>query len=203
MNLIIQGTDEWFASKLGKVGASRIADVMAEGKGATRRAYMMELLCQRLTGRYAESYTSPAMQWGIENEALARVEYEKRTKTTVLQTGGFPHPTIPNSGASPDGLVMDWDKIVGLVEIKCPNTSSHLDFLEDDKIPRRYQLQMTWQMICTEQTWCDYVSYDPRMPEKYCMKIKRFELDEKLACDITEAVVQFLSELDEEERKYR
>jgi putative phage-type endonuclease len=176
---------------------------MAGGTGATRKNYMMELLCQRLTGKYEDSYTSPAMLWGIENEGLARAIYELETGKEVRQTGGCPHPTIPMCGASPDGYVMEGETIIGLIEIKCPNTSSFVDFWHDDKIPRRYQLQMTWQMICTETKWCDYVCYDPRMPSNCNFKVKRFELDEKLACDITEAVVQFLKELDELEKEFR
>jgi len=203
MSDIVQGSEAWFSSKLGRVGASRIADVMADGTGATRKNYMMELLCQRLTGKYEDSYTSPAMLWGIENEGLARAIYELETGKEVRQTGGCPHPTIPMCGASPDGYVIEGETIIGLIEIKCPNTSSFVEFWHDDKIPRRYQLQMTWQMICCGQKWCDYVCYDPRMPSNCNFKIKRFELDEKLASEITKSVVQFLKELDELEKEFK
>jgi hypothetical protein len=83
---IEQGTQEWHQLRLGKVTASRISDVLAKvksGESASRRNYKMELVVERLTGLKTESYTSPAMQWGIDNEGLARSEYEVRNNVFV------------------------------------------------------------------------------------------------------------------------
>jgi len=192
-----QRDEQWWADKLGKVGSSKISAVMAGGKGVTRRNYMVDLLYQRLNHKYKDSYKNDSIDWGTESESLARCVYE------VEEIDGFPHPTIPMCGASPDGLVMENGKVIGLLEIKCPDTTTHIDFVHDSKIPRQYELQMTWQMICAGQKWCDYVSYDPRIPGSKNYKCVRFYYDEKLACEITEAVVQFLSELDELEKEFK
>jgi len=103
-----QRSPEWFAARLGKVTASRIADVMAttkSGYGAGRANYMAELICERMTGKRQEGYTNAAMQWGTDQEPFARAAYEFLTDRTVSEVGFIDHPTIPMSGASPDGLV--------------------------------------------------------------------------------------------------
>lgn len=191
-----QGTDEWLSERAGKVTASRIADVMAKtksGYGAARANYMADLIAERLTGVPKQGFTNAAMQWGTETEPQARAMYEFQTGESVVETGFVPHPTIPMTGASPDGLV----GIEGLVEIKCPNTATHITTLRGGKIDRKYLLQMHWQMICIDRNWCDFVSFDPRLPDEMQMHIERVELDEDLASEITTEVTAFLAELDE------
>lgn len=206
---MIETPEEVTARRLGRVGASRIADIMSKGKGgepsASRRNYMAELLCERLTGVRAESFTSAAIQWGLDHEGEARDAYEMETGNEVTRCKGFPHPTIPMSGASPDGLLLYDGKIVGLVEIKCPNTATHLDFLDSGIIPKCYQYQMTWQMLCVGQnvTVCEFVSYDPRLPDKLALKIARFQLDEPMATDCEREVAKFVAELDALEARMR
>ena len=189
-----QGTPEWHEARLGKVTASRIADVMAKtksGYGAGRKNYMAELLAERLTGTWAEGFTSAAMQHGTDTEPMARAEYEFATGTMVEEVGFVQHPTIEMSGASPDGFV-GYD---GMVEIKCPNTATHLDTLINRTVDLKYMRQMQWQMVCAERNWCDFVSYDNRLPEEYRLCIIRFErIDSQ---EMTEAVELFLRELDE------
>lgn len=188
-----QLSPEWFAARCGKVTASRIADVMAKtrnGYGAGRKNYMAELVAERLTGIKAQGFTSAAMMHGIETEPEARANYEFMTNSEVAEVGFVDHPIIEMTGASPDGLVGD----DGLVEIKCPNTATHIDTLLGSNIDRKYVLQMHWQMICTQRKWCDFVSFDPRMPVEMQLYIARVELDTELAEEITAEVNKFLAE---------
>ena len=191
-----QGTEEWKQFKLGLVSASRIGDLMARtksGPSASRKNYMMELLCQRLTGEREEGFTSPAMQWGIDTEPLARAEYEAITGNWVDEIGFICHPTIPMFGVSPDGLVGD----DGGIEIKCPNTATHIDTYLNWTIKKDYIYQMQTLMSCTGRQWCDFVSYDPRLPEDIRIKIIRVNRDEEMIAGIEESVIEFNRELDE------
>ncbi len=191
--MLVQGTPEWFAARLGKVTASRVADVIARTKagwGASRANYMAQLIAERLTGVTADSYSNASMQWGSDMEPDARAAYEFYTDTTVTEIGFAPHPRIAEAGASPDGLVGE----DGLVEIKCPNTATHLETLLNKAVPAKYRTQMQWQMACTGRLWCDFVSYDPRLPESMKLFIVRVVRDDKMIAEIEEAVVAFLAE---------
>lgn len=196
-----QRTPEWFAERLGKITASRIADVVGKTKsgsyGAARKNYMAELLCQRLTGQQEEKFTSDAMRHGTDTEQAARAMYMLETGADVTETGFIPHPTIAMSGASPDGLVGE----DGLIEIKCPNTATHLEFLQSRKPKHEYLLQMQWQMACTGRQWCDFVSYDDRLPEKLAYRCIRIPRDNKLITELEEEAVKFLTELDKTVRQ--
>lgn len=190
-----QQSEEWFAARLGKVTASRVADVIARtksGPSASRANYMAELVAERLTGARGETFTNAAMQWGTDNEAEARMAYEFRTDATVEQVGFILHPTIDMAGASPDGLVLT----DGLVEIKCPNTATHIETLLTGSIPGKYETQMLWQMACTGRSWCDFASFDPRLPEEMRLFVKRFDRDDKRISEMEEQVREFLFELD-------
>lgn len=191
-----QRTDDWFTARLGKVTASRVADVVAKtktGVSASRGNYMAQLIVERLTGKPVESFSSSAMQWGTDTEPLARAAYEMATDTMVEEIGFVEHESIPMCGASPDGLVGD----DGLIEIKCPNTATHIETLINNTIDNRYVLQMQWQMACTDRKWCDFVSFDPRMPEALQMKIIRVNFNEMLVTDLENQVEQFLNEVQE------
>ncbi len=192
---LVQGTDEWLSIRLGKVTASRVADVIARtktGPSASRANYMAELVAERLTGARGETFTNAAMAWGTDNESEARLAYEFRTDATVDQVGFIPHPSIEMSGASPDGLVGP----DGLVEIKCPNTATHIETLLTGVIPGKYETQMLWQMACTGRAWCDFASFDPRLPEEMRLYVKRFARDEKRIAEMEEQVREFLFDLD-------
>ena len=195
MSEIIQGTPEWFAARLGKVTASRVADVIAKTKtgwGASRANYAAELIAERLTGTAAEGFRSAAMDWGTEKEPEARASYEFRHDADVVQVGFAQHPTIEMSGASPDGLV----GADGLVEIKCPQTATHLDTLLGNPIPAKYLTQMQWQMASTGRLWCDWVSFDPRLPEAMRLFVQRVKRDDELIGALEKQVREFLAEVD-------
>lgn len=194
MSEIVQGSTEWHALRIGKVTASRVADVIARTKsgwGASRANYMAELIAERLTGEPAEKFTNAAMAWGTEKEPDARAAYEFFRDAQVAEVGFIEHPSILMAGASPDGLVGD----AGLVEIKCPNTATHLDTLLTQAIPARYVTQMTWQMACAGRAWCDFVSFDPRLPETMSLFVKRVERDDSLIASLEKDVSDFLDEL--------
>ena len=190
-----QRTDEWFKSRLGKATASRIADIIAKtktGPSASRENYAVQLVLERITQTKGESYSNAAMQWGTETEPLARQAYELKRGLFVDEVGFIDHPTIANSGASPDGLV----GTDGLVEIKCPNSATHMETLVTRKIPQKYIPQMTWQMACTGRSWCDFVSFDPRFPENLQIFIERIEYDPTYVRMLELEVTQFLDEVE-------
>jgi len=190
-----QGTPEWFAARLGNVTASRVADVIAKtksGYSASRDNYMAQLICERMTNTVAESYTNAAMAWGTETEPLARAAYESIADVLVDEVGYIAHPTIERAGASPDGLI----GLFGLLEIKCPNTATHIDTLISEQVPTKYITQMQWQMSCTGRTWADFVSFDPRLPSGLQMFVKRVEFDAEYVAMLKEEVIKFLAELD-------
>ena len=191
-----QRSDEWFAARLGKVTASRIGDVMAKtksGYGAGRANYMAELICERLSGARQEGFTNAAMQWGTDTEPKARAWYSLIADADVSEVGLIDHPEIGMSAASPDGIVGD----AGLVEIKCPNTATHIKTLTGEKIDGKYLLQMQWQMACTGRAWCDFVSYDPRLPDELQFWMRRVDRDDARIAEIEGEVRAFLAELDQ------
>ena len=196
-----QRTDDWFQARLGKVTASRVADVVAKtksGYSASRDNYMADLIVERLTGQKASSFSSAAMEWGTEQEPNARAAYSARTGELVEEVGFIDHPTIALSGASPDGLVSE-----GIVEFKCPNTATHLEYLLVGKPPEKYVTQMQWQMACTGRPWCDFVSYDPRLPEHLQMLVVRIPRNEVRIIELEDEVRKFLAELDDKVKKLK
>jgi putative phage-type endonuclease len=200
IELMEQGTDEWFAIRIGKVTASRVADVIAKtksGYSTSRDNYMAQLVCERLTGKKGESFTNAAMQHGTETEPLARLSYEVANNVLVDEVGFVPHPSIKMAGASPDGLVGD----DGLLEIKCPNTATHIETLLSETVPTKYYTQMQFQMACTGRMWCDFVSFDNRLPEELQLFVKRVPRDDMYIKLMEAEIVQFLVELDDKINK--
>jgi len=197
-----QRTEEWFSARLGKVTASRVADVVAKtksGYSASRANYMAQLVVERMTNKQAESYSNAAMEWGTEQEPLARAAYEAEVGVLVDEVGMIDHPTVEMSGASPDGLVGD----DGLVEIKCPTTATHIDTLMGEQAPKKYYDQMQWQMACTGRKWCDFVSFDPRMPEGLQLFVKRVERDDEYIAMLESEVATFLQEVSDKVNKLK
>jgi len=193
---IPQGTPEWLSARSGHVTASRINDLMARiktGEAAARRDYKAQIVAEILTGTpQGDTFTNDAMRWGTETEPFARAAYETRAGVLVDEVGFVLHPTIERGGASPDGLVGE----DGLVELKCPKTATHLTYLLDGVVPSQYQNQMLWQMACCERSWCDFASFDPRLPEDMQLFVVRFPRDDARIAAIEAEVNAFLAEVD-------
>lgn len=192
---LVQGTEEWLAARCGRVTASRVADLMARTKtgwGASRANYAAELIAERLTGCPAAFFTNAAMAWGSEQEPFARAEYARRTGVEVVEVGFVSHPEIEMAGASPDGLVGD----DGLVEIKAPLTATHLDTLQSQTVPGKYVTQIQWQLACTGREWCDFASYDPRLPPHLRLFVKRVPRDVSLILELETEVTAFIAEIE-------
>lgn len=193
---IEQGSDEWKMARLGHVTASNMADVMSKGKGSGeaigRYKYKVRLVAERLTQTAAESFSNAAMEWGVEQEQFACIEYESRLETFVDKTGFWLHPEIKWLGVSPDRLV-DSD---GLIEVKCPNTTTHLNYWLENKIPTDYYKQIQCQLWVTGRQWCDFVSYDPRLPKRNQLLVIRAERDESLIKEMEAETLKFLDEVE-------
>jgi len=194
--MIEQRTEEWFKQRLGKVTASAISNVIAKtktGVSASRENYSTQLTLERLTGQQAEFYTNAAMEWGTATEPQARSAYELYREVFVDVVGFIDHPIIAMSGASPDGFVGE----DGLVEIKCPESKTQMETLLSQKVPTKYMPQMQWQMACTGRKWCDFVSYDPRMPENLQIFVQRVERNDVYIKMLEEEVRVFIEEIDQ------
>ena len=191
-----QGSDAWHVARLGMATASRFTDVLAKtrsGYSTSRKNYAVELALEIITGTRQDFYQSSAMAWGSETEPVARLEYELITGNEVEETGFWKHDLLP-IGASPDGLVNK----DGLLEIKCPNSATHLETLISGKVPRQYIAQVQGQLLITERDWADFVSYDPRMPENAKIKIIRVERDEEFIKELIYELEEFVKEVDEQ-----
>jgi len=190
-----QGSPEWKAARLGRLTASCVADatdVLKSGKpGAKQSTYMGKLIAERLTGIVVEKYQNDLMRWGTAQEPEARSLYAFLCGIDVETVGFIDHPSIAMSGASPDGLV----GTDGLIEIKCPSTSTHVDTLVSQAIPEEYVKQIDWQLACTGRQWCDFVSYDPRLPPHLSIFIKRRERDEAAIAALEASARKFLDEI--------
>lgn len=189
-----QEDDAWVQARLGKLTASRFSEAIAKTKAGwstSRRKLMIELMAERFTGMRADPYMNAAMQWGTETEPFARKAYEAKTGETVTKTPFVDHPRIPMCGASPDGLA----GYQGLVEIKCPETRTHLSYMIDRVIPDNYQVQMQWQLAVTGRAWCDFASFDPRMPPALRLFVVRVKRDAALIKNLEKMAIEFLSEM--------
>lgn len=199
-------TPEQTEARIGKLTASKIADATAKttkGYGASRVNYMSDLLVERLTGVPSERFVSKEMLWGIEKEPDAKAAYEFFHDAEIVACEFIDHPSIDMSGATPDGYV----GAHGLIEIKCPNTATHIDFLLSDEVDLRYRKQMYWQLLCADRVWCDFASFDPRMPEQLQLRVRRFTLhdfkNDKQVGDLEAEARAFLSELAAKESALR
>jgi putative phage-type endonuclease len=195
---VIQGSPEWLAERHGRITGSHMADVLAflktGGKGETkaRYNYKIALIAERLTGRATECYVSPEMQWGTDNEPLARGAYEVETGRSVEQVGFYVHPIFDYAGGSPDGLVGK----DGLIEIKCAKTATHIAWMLDGIVPPEHEPQMSWYMACTDRKWCDFVSFDPRLPEHLQLFIVRLMRSDERIAEMEAAAQLFEAEIE-------
>jgi putative phage-type endonuclease len=194
--MIEQGSTEWLAARCGKVTASRVSDVIAKTKsgwGASRSNYMGELIAERLTGVPAERFTNAAMAWGTETEAKACTAYQFYHGGNVQPASFYEHPTIAMAGASPDRLVDD----DGILEAKCPNTSTHIEVLMGQAVPSKYIWQVQFQLACTQRKWADFISFDPRLPESMSLFVQRVPRDGEAIEYLEKEIRAFIAEMDE------
>ena len=194
---IAQGSLEWHQMRLGKVTASRVADILAKtktGPSASRQNYLIELALQRTTGIIQESYSNSAMEWGTQTEPQARVAYEVNTNNFVDTVAFIDHPSIEWFGCSPDGLVSDR----GLVEIKCMQPKGHWEVIKTKEIPKNYWIQQQAQLSCTNREWNDYVGFNPIFPDRSQLFIKRTYRDETFITEMETEIKKFLSEVEVE-----
>lgn len=195
-----QHTPEWLDLRKGRCTASMVKDALSrlkkgEKKGGRTEAsqdYMIDLVTERLTGFAVEHYVSAAMEWGIETEKYARAAYEVVTESDVELCGLALHDRIENFGASPDGLIGE----DGLLEIKCPTTKVHLKYMLAGVVPEDYLPQVLAQLSCTGRKYVDFVSFDPRLPARHQIFIKRLERDEEQIAALEFGVIAFLAEVD-------
>lgn len=200
--MIAQGSPEWHSLRCGKVTASRVADIMRKtksGVSASRQRYLGELVAERLTGIPNVGFKSADMEWGNANEASARDHYAFITDATLEEVAFVDHPSIELCGASPDRLVGD----DGLLEIKAPATHTHIETLLGAAIDPDYMKQIYWQMACTGRQWCDYCSFDPRMPEELRMLTKRVMRDNIAIAEMEREVEKFLAEVEDTIKRLR
>jgi putative phage-type endonuclease len=195
---IVQGSPEWMSLRVGKIGGSRIADLLTEGRGGEsliRRKYKNELIRERLTGRKLDTYKTPAMQRGIDLEPMARAWYEVHNNVFVDQVAIVLHPTIEGGQCSPDGIV---ESTNSLIEIKVPNPENHLDnILTNGKQLEQYHDQVMWQLACMpEKEYCDLVSFDPEMPDHLQGFVKRIYRDDEYIKEMENKVILFLQEIE-------
>jgi len=192
-----QRTEEWMKARCGSLGASQLNEALATTKtgwGASRENLKNRIIAERLTGIVEPSFVSKPMLRGIEMEDAARKAYEAHTGVFVDEMGIAYHPVLKHTHASPDGLVGD----DGLIEIKVPNTQTHIKTLRTKKAPSEYINQMMWQMRCTDRQWCDFVSWDDRAPVGMQLFIVRVHRDEERIKKLDEQVAEFLTEVEKE-----
>jgi hypothetical protein len=197
----IQGSELWAELRCGDVTASRAADVIAmiekgKNKGqekAERSDYRTELICERLTGIPYQHVITREMQWGRDHEDAAADAYASHTGAPVARCGYVIHPTIARFGSSPDRWVGD----VGLLQIKCPKTNTHLEWMMAGTIPVKHVAQMLAEFSCDPaRQWCDFMSFDPRLPEHLQKFILRYHRDDKLIVGLEAEVRHFNLEIE-------
>lgn len=195
--MIEQQSSAWVRQRIGWCTASRMRDVLATLKNGqpaeARRKYAMELVAERLVDGALDHFVSPAMQWGIECEPEAADAYEEVTGTLLERCGFHPHPRIEFFGATPDRL-LGGD---GLIEIKCPTTTTYVAWRAAGEVPADHKPQMLAQLACTRRRFVDFVAYDPRVRQReHRIFIRRYEPSVDEIAAVEAAVEQFLAEVE-------
>jgi putative phage-type endonuclease len=189
---LIQGSDEWFAVRMGKITASKLGDLMRVtkyGESTYKTRLRMELAIERLTGKSASpNFMNKAMQDGVEREPDARKLFEAITGKDVALCGSFNHPEIVNTSASPDGIIRGENAVL---ELKCPTHITHAKNLLSDKMPKNYEYQVQWQIACTESDYAYFASYHPDFGKDLRLKFVKVEKDVKIIAELEKAVREF------------
>lgn len=196
-NNSFQGTDLWFSERAGKITGSRFNDILPGKRGGylkSRQDLMDQMIVEELTGSPIESFGNRATGWGHDCEPSAISAYEEKYHD-VEQTGFIEHCNDKLSsrvGCSPDGLICD---TFGIIEIKCPfNSINHLNSAL--AMPEKHMAQVQGNMWVTDTHWCDFISFDPRMPEPYKMIVHKILKDEKYWYTLEGEVYKFLEEFE-------
>ncbi len=202
-----QRTEEWRMARLGKVTASKFDDALTASRckdrpfGDTAMTYLYELVSQRLTNLLPVEFTGDAVMWGIANEDKALAAYQWETGRNVAGYGFVDHPTIKGVGGSSDGVVVNEDRII---EIKCPYTSKeHVRTAATGEVPKQYVAQVQGNLWITERASCDFISFDPRMPEHLQLVVLDVPRDEVFIEKLAERVTVFARLVDETEERLR
>ena len=194
---LIQGSEDWFKVRMGKITASRLSDLMRKtkyGESTYKTRLRMELAIERITGKSTNTFMNQAMHDGVEREPDARTLFEAATQKEVALCGSFNHPTIPNTSASPDGLIRGEN---ATLELKCPTHVTHARNILSDTMDARYQHQVQWQICCTESDFAYFASYHPDFPPALRLKWVRVEKDDSIIKSLEEAVSQFDIEIED------
>ena len=195
---LIQGSDEWFKARRGKITASKLSDLMRKtkyGESTYKTRLRMELAIERITGKSAsDNFMNKAMYDGVEREPDARKLFEAITGKEVALCGSFDHPEIVNTSASPDGLIRGEDAVL---EIKCPTHVTHAKNLLSETMPKNYEYQVQWQIACTESEYAYFASYHPDFPPELRLKWVKVLRDNMMILDIEDAVRQFDIEVED------
>jgi YqaJ-like recombinase protein len=193
---------EWSALRLGRLTASRAADMLATiktGEAAARRNLRVQLMLERITGRSHErTVRTEAMQDGIDREADAVAKYEELSGALVYPIG-FISSDDYMAGCSPDGLIGDY----GLVSIKCPTPAIHLEYLRSGKVPADYLAQIHHEFWISGRLWADFFSFQPDFPEPLQTKLVRVLRVDADVKDYERKALAFLAEVDIEEQSVR
>ncbi|KKN39458.1 hypothetical protein LCGC14_0743280 [marine sediment metagenome] len=186
----IQGPDDWYKLRLGKVTASCFGKAIAAGQGKTRKTYMIQLIAERLTQSEQEGFSSAVMVRGQEIEPYAREYYELLNDVSIREVGFVERNE--NIGASPDGFIGE----DGLIEIKCPLSTTHIATILADKVPTTHKPQIQGQLWVCEREWCDFVSYDPRVRQRpfFCERVYR---DEDYIKELHIKIQMFIDEMNQ------
>jgi hypothetical protein len=196
VSLAPQGSVEWLEARLGKVTASRFADVISKGVGKaaskTAETYKLELVAELLTKTPSSRPIAPAMQWGTDHEASAVAEYTWVTGNSVQETGFWSHGTIDGVGGSPDGLITHpVSGVLGIIEVKCPfNSVVHLQTIRNG-MPKEHIAQIQGNMWVTDAQFADFISFDPRMPGSLKLYVERIDRDEEFIEELADKVSGF------------
>lgn len=187
----------WLRSRAGKLTASRMNDALALKRDGTpteaRSKLLRELLAERLTGESVRHFVTDAMAWGLEREAEAKAAYEAETGIIIAEAGFFDHPEIDGLGATPDGLI----ERDGLIETKCPQTSTMVEWVMAGVVPEQHKSQMIVQLACTGRAWCEFVAFDPRIRDaRRRLFVRRYTPTAEETEKTLDGARRFLADLD-------
>jgi putative phage-type endonuclease len=188
-----QRSEAWLQARCGRLTGTAASDMLMKPTTAGYRNLVIRLVTERLTQTPQEDpFTNDAMEWGTAHEDEARIAYELATGLNVRESGFLAHNELM-AGCSLDGHVDDYK---GIVEIKCPfKTARHITTLRGG-VPSEYLPQINHNLWVTGSDWCDYVSYDPRLPERLRLVVHRVTVLDWAGYDAK--VRAFLGEVDAE-----